>query len=150
MFINFCSKRNCSVKTLYQTNYMWYVFFLTTFDWYESQISILAAILAASVKQHIVAYSEYDDEPSLTTSPPVFSNLSQRADAKEDYSVHSAIFVSAHTALGGSGRGSCVSSGFLCRRGPRAQGPHCDSHGLHAVTAGGGHTNTVQCGKKMK
>lgn len=39
--------------------------FLTTFDWYKSQISILAAILAPAVKQHIVAYSEYDDEPSL-------------------------------------------------------------------------------------
>ncbi len=38
-----------------------------------------------------------------TTSLPVYSNLSQKAVAKEDYSVHSAIFVIAHTALGAEG-----------------------------------------------
>ncbi len=38
-----------------------------------------------------------------TTSPPVCANLSQRAAAKEDYSVHSAIFVICHTALGAVG-----------------------------------------------
>lgn len=80
----------------------------------------------------------------------MYSNLSQRAAAKEDYSVHSAIFVIAHRALGAVGEeavSALVSSAAVA---PGAQGPHCDSHGLHAVTAGGGHTNTVQCGKKMK
>lgn len=31
---------------------------------------------------------------------------------------------------------------------PRAQELLCDSHDLHAVTAGGGHTNTVRRGGK--
>lgn len=33
----------------------------------------------------------------------MYSNLSQRAVAKQDYNVHSAIFVIAHTALGAVG-----------------------------------------------
>lgn len=85
-----------------------------------------------------------------TTSVPVCPDLSQKVTAKEHYSVHSAIFVIAHMVLGGSGRGSCVWSNFPFHRGPQAQGRHCGDQHLHTVTAGRRHTNTVQCGKKIK
>lgn len=53
----------------------------------------------------------------------MFSNLSQKAIAKEDYSVHSAIFVIAHRALGAVGEeavSTLVSSAAVAPPGTRA------------------------------
>lgn len=107
--------------------------------------------MTPAVKQYNIAYSAYSDEPPLwTTSLSLYSNLSQKAVAKEDYSVHSDIFVIAHTALGAVGEEAVLAQVSSATVAPGHKGHIVRVTVLHTVTAGGGHINTVQCGKRMK